>query len=212
LKQSEIQYETDEQKRIIINVLNDMLSLSSEELKNKKYPNYSNQIDTWDLPTVIERYFVPNNDTLLFEEDFYSNIKTNEVQEIIKDLIVHLKTDNKKEEVENLGTFGDLKSQLDTLLNSGGITEIVNWTEKHLKINSKVKFIHNDKDGPKNDVIIIISHIIIEKLDETGNETGDFYLGNNSNIDTEKSDLFFSFRENFKDEKYNLVIYKKKEN
>ena len=50
---------------------------------------------------------------------------------------------------------------------------------------------------------------LIEKLDETGKETDCFYLGNKK-IDTEKSDLFFLCRENFKDEKYNLVIYKKK--
>ena len=59
LEQSEIQYETDEQRHNIINALNDILTLSIEELKNKKYPNCTGEENQWDLPTLINKYFVP---------------------------------------------------------------------------------------------------------------------------------------------------------
>ena len=105
LAQSEIQYETDKQKYNIINALNDILTLSIDELKNKKYPNYIGEENQWDLPTLISKYFIPVRKNLTLGDNFYTNIRRKEVQEIIKDLIVNLKVNNKKEEVKNLGTY-----------------------------------------------------------------------------------------------------------
>src|SRR5665811_2336409 len=105
-----------------------------------------------------------------------------------------------------LGTFGDFKDTLNTIYSeNGGINAIVEWSKVNLKINSKVKFLKSNEEGPKKDMIITISNILIEKLDAHGNETGIFYLGNSNNIDNGKSDLFYSYRENFKDENYNLA-------
>ncbi|MDA3849987.1 MAG: hypothetical protein PF447_01815 [Spirochaetaceae bacterium] len=80
LDNAEIQYETEFQRALIIKALNDTIELSIEELKNKRYPDYQNNENQWDLTGVIYRYFVPDESSKTLGEDFYHEAKTGIVQ------------------------------------------------------------------------------------------------------------------------------------
>jgi hypothetical protein len=84
---SELQYETNTQKENIITALYDILNLSEEELKQKKYKNYLGQENQWDLPTLIYKHFVPDKQNKHLGDNFYHDIKSKDVKvEIIKTL------------------------------------------------------------------------------------------------------------------------------
>jgi hypothetical protein len=82
---SDLQYDTNAQKENIITALNDTLNLSEEELKTKKYKNYTGKDNQWDLPTLIYRHFVPDKQGKDLGNNIYHDIKSNEVKvEIIR--------------------------------------------------------------------------------------------------------------------------------
>src|SRR5688500_2130014 len=57
----ELQIETDDQRAALEAALADMETLPVEELRVRKYPDYQLQPDVWDLPTLLERYYVPDH-------------------------------------------------------------------------------------------------------------------------------------------------------
>ncbi len=87
LKGIELQYETEIQKESIIVALNDILKLSSEQLKEKRYKDYTSEEDQWDLPTLIYRYFVPDRQGKSLGDNFYYDVKSEEVQKQIKQIL-----------------------------------------------------------------------------------------------------------------------------
>jgi hypothetical protein len=89
----EIQYETEEQRENILSALNDILYLSVEELKNKKYKNYVGEMNKWDLETLIYRHFISDTKDMKFGDDFYNNLKSKEVQEQVEKLIISMNKD-----------------------------------------------------------------------------------------------------------------------
>ena len=84
LEDAELQYEGIVQEENIITALNDILSLSEEQLKSRTYHDYVGKEDQWDLPTLIYRHFVPSEKGKTVGNNFYNDIKTNEVQLKIK--------------------------------------------------------------------------------------------------------------------------------
>ncbi len=90
LENIEIQYETQSQKAVILEVLNDMLKITPEMLKQKKYPNYTGEKDQWDCRIVLDRYFVPDDPSKTLSDDFYNEITTRTVQKRILLLISDL--------------------------------------------------------------------------------------------------------------------------
>lgn len=89
----EVQYENDIQKETIVQVLNDILNMSGEELRRKKYPNYVGEKDAWYLPKIIYSYFVTDDSQKTLGDNLYSEIKTDEVQIKIKKLLESLTSD-----------------------------------------------------------------------------------------------------------------------
>lgn len=86
----EIQFEGDLQKENIISALNDILTLSEFELKEKKYKNYLGKENQWDVQTLILKHFVPDNKTKTLGENFYTEIKAKDVQLEIKRILNEL--------------------------------------------------------------------------------------------------------------------------
>ncbi|MEA1874921.1 MAG: hypothetical protein U9N51_10925 [Bacteroidota bacterium] len=89
-KTAELQYETEQQKESIITALNDILNLSlskEEELRNKRYPNYTGEKEQWDLLTLLNRYFVPAEQNITLGDNFYTQIKRKEVYEQIDEIL-----------------------------------------------------------------------------------------------------------------------------
>lgn len=87
---AELQYEGKLQKENIRHALNDMLNLSEEELKLKKYSDYTGKEGAWDLPTLIYSHFVPNIKSKTLGHNFYHDVKSQAVQKKIKQLLEKL--------------------------------------------------------------------------------------------------------------------------
>ena len=90
LKAAELQYEGKLQKENIITALNDILKLSAEQLKTKKYKDYTGKENKWNLPTLIYRHFVPDAKNKTLGNNFYRDIKSREVQLEIRKIIMRI--------------------------------------------------------------------------------------------------------------------------
>lgn len=86
----EIQYETEEQREVIIKVLKDMLTLDEEKLKKEKYPDHFRKGRTIELRQVILNHFVPDDSQKTFGENFYQELKTVKVRELLQELLDEL--------------------------------------------------------------------------------------------------------------------------
>ena len=94
----EIQCETAEQREIIIEALNDMLTLSENELKKKEYPDTFRKGGRINIQQVIYSYFVPDDSKKSLDYNFYKELRTKEVRELIVKLLDKLRGDKKAEE------------------------------------------------------------------------------------------------------------------
>lgn len=83
---SELQYETEIQKENISAALDDILKLSEEQLKERKYKDYTGKENQWDLPTLIYRHFVPDGPKNL-GENFYHDVKLQVAQNQVKEIL-----------------------------------------------------------------------------------------------------------------------------
>ena len=87
---AELQYEGNVQKENIMTALNDILTLPEEELKNKRYKDYTGKINQWDLETLIYKHFIPDNNGKTLGNNFYHDIKSEEVKKQIKQMMEDL--------------------------------------------------------------------------------------------------------------------------
>lgn len=99
----EIQYETKEQKAVIIEVLEDMLTLDAEDLKKKEYPDYFRKGEKRSIEQVIYSYFVPDDAKKALGSDFYQELRTKEVKELITNLLQKLCAE-KEEDIDINGS------------------------------------------------------------------------------------------------------------
>ncbi|MCK4251809.1 hypothetical protein KAX97_10195 [candidate division WOR-3 bacterium] len=88
---AELQYEGKNQEENIVTALNDILSLSEEQLKAKRYKDYTGKENHWDLPTLICRHFVPDRKGKFLGNNFYHDVKSKVVQEKIKQILERIK-------------------------------------------------------------------------------------------------------------------------
>lgn len=88
---AELQCEGKEQRENIVTALNDILNLSEEKLKVKRYKDYSGKENDWDLSMLIYRHFVPDNNGDSLGNDFYHDIKSEEVQKEIRKILERIK-------------------------------------------------------------------------------------------------------------------------
>lgn len=86
----EIQYETEEQREVIIKALKDMLTLNEEELRKETYPDYFRNGQTIKLGQVIHNYFVPDDSKKALGEYFYQELQTEAVRELLWKLLDEL--------------------------------------------------------------------------------------------------------------------------
>ncbi len=86
-KDAEVQAETDEQRKQIKLVLSDLLNLKVDELKVKKYPNYQNNTDQWDVIKFLNSYFVPSSPQVLTADSFFEDLGKPEAKAAIQERI-----------------------------------------------------------------------------------------------------------------------------
>jgi hypothetical protein len=86
---AELQYEGEIQKENILTALEDILRLPEDELRSRKYKDYTGKDDAWDLSTLIVSHFVPDGKKNL-GNNFYKDVKTKEMREKIKQMIAQI--------------------------------------------------------------------------------------------------------------------------
>ena len=89
-KNAELQYENESQKNNIITALNDILNLTEDELKTERYKDYAGKEKQWDLPTLIYKHFVPDRKGKSLGNNFYHDVKKEEVQKSIRHILENL--------------------------------------------------------------------------------------------------------------------------
>ncbi len=87
LTTAELQYEGGIQKQNIYAALNDILYLSEQEIRHKRYKDYNGKEEQWDLPTLIYRHFVPSQQGKTLGNNFYRDIKLEDVREQVENII-----------------------------------------------------------------------------------------------------------------------------
>ena len=87
---AELQYEGEVQKENIITALNDILTLPAEELKEKKYKDYTGKENEWSLESLIYNHFVPDKEGKTLGNNFYDDIKKPEAQEKVREILKSL--------------------------------------------------------------------------------------------------------------------------
>ncbi|MBI4645554.1 MAG: hypothetical protein HY738_02905 [Bacteroidia bacterium] len=87
---AELQYEGEIQKGNIINALIDAINLPEEDLKIKKYNDYTGKSAQWDLQTLIYRHVIPDAKNKTLGNNFYHDVKSSEVKNIICEILKSL--------------------------------------------------------------------------------------------------------------------------
>lgn len=87
LKHSELQCEGSEQKSNVKRALVDIVTLPGHELQRMKYSDFRGGQNRWDLPTLLYKHFVPDNRQRTLGDNFYSDVKDEDVQELVKKII-----------------------------------------------------------------------------------------------------------------------------
>ena len=97
---AELQYEGEDQKENIVTSLNDILSLSEEELQQRRYKDYEGKENQWDLPTLIYRHFVPAWPGVTLGDDFFHDVKLEEAQKQVEQILIEITEESSVEEPE----------------------------------------------------------------------------------------------------------------
>jgi len=87
LKHSELQCEGNEQKSNVKRALVDIVTLPGYELRRMKYSDFRGVCNKWDLPTLLYKHFVPDTTQRTLGDNFYHDVKEEDVQELVKQII-----------------------------------------------------------------------------------------------------------------------------
>ena len=87
LQNAEVQYQGEVQQENIVTACRDILSLTGEKLREKRYRDYSGREHVWDLPTLIYRHFTPDAKGKNLGTDFYREVKTEAVKKEIEKIL-----------------------------------------------------------------------------------------------------------------------------
>ena len=84
LQGADQQWETQEQGREIDKALTDMLTLSPDELRGRRYANYQMQPGAWTVIELLHRYFVSRGQAYIDEKNFYHDVTDPAAQAVIR--------------------------------------------------------------------------------------------------------------------------------
>jgi hypothetical protein len=87
------QAETDNQQTEIQRALEDMLSKTPGELRQQRYADYQGHKNSWDLVTLLEKYFVANKLRVLDRDRFYEDVSKPEAKSVVRKQLESLRQD-----------------------------------------------------------------------------------------------------------------------
>ncbi|MBN2538268.1 hypothetical protein JXB37_08345 [candidate division WOR-3 bacterium] len=81
LLESEVRCENETQRCNICNALQDIILLAPDQLRERRYCDYAGSPNRWDLPTLVQRHFVPARSGATLGPQFYQDVKATEVRQ-----------------------------------------------------------------------------------------------------------------------------------
>ena len=91
LNGAELQVETDDQRQEIKKALQNMLNLSPEVLKKKRYKNYRIEENQWTLVELLQAYYFPSKPMALEHDiSLYRETSDPKVRQIVSKLLSNL--------------------------------------------------------------------------------------------------------------------------
>jgi hypothetical protein len=84
LQGADQQFENANQGREIEKALNDMLTVSPDELRKRRYANYQMQPGAWTIIDVLHKYFLPSKPVGLNQRQFYQDVADPAAQAVIR--------------------------------------------------------------------------------------------------------------------------------
>lgn len=87
------QAENDDQQREIQRALQDMLSKTPEELRQQRYADYQGHKNSWDVITLLHKYFVANKLKTLDPDRFYEDVSKPEAKSAVRRQLDSLRQD-----------------------------------------------------------------------------------------------------------------------
>ena len=87
LQNSELKFDNKTQRDNVFQAMKDCFIYSEDELKTRRYKDYTGKEGQWDLPTVLYSHFAPNKTGLTLGDDVYHDVKEPEVQIIFLKLL-----------------------------------------------------------------------------------------------------------------------------
>ena len=91
LQGAEQQWEDMDQQREVEKALNDMLKLTPDELRKRRYANYQLEPGAWTILQLLHRYFVSRGLVYIDESRFYRDIADPAAQAVIRDHLQHMR-------------------------------------------------------------------------------------------------------------------------
>lgn len=88
LKNSELKFDNKIQRDNIMDAGKDVILLSSDDLKLRRYKDYDGNENQWDLQTLFTKHFVPKKPGLDWGDDFYHEVKQDSVQAFMSHILV----------------------------------------------------------------------------------------------------------------------------
>ncbi|MBN1531114.1 MAG: hypothetical protein JXA20_00490 [Spirochaetes bacterium] len=93
LENAELQYHGDTQRENLAQACRDILTLTPDELRLKRYRDYAGREGAWDLPTLLYRHLVPSRKGKTLGDDFYRRVKEADTQRVIERLLERVERD-----------------------------------------------------------------------------------------------------------------------
>jgi len=87
------QAESGEQQREIQQALEDMLNKTPAELKQQRYADYQGHKNSWDVITLLHKYFVANKLRTLDPDRFYEDVSKPEAKIVVRKQLETLRQD-----------------------------------------------------------------------------------------------------------------------
>jgi hypothetical protein len=91
LQGADQQFENAGQGREIEKALNDMLTLSPDELRTRRYANYQMEPDAWTIIDILHKYFLPSKPTGLDQNRFFRDVTKPEARAVIQERLLEVK-------------------------------------------------------------------------------------------------------------------------
>ena len=88
---AELQIETQDQLKELEKALKDILELQASQLQEKRYSDYQMHEGVWTLPEILSAYFVPEQQSSLAIEHFYSDVISDSARSLIRKKLIALK-------------------------------------------------------------------------------------------------------------------------